>query len=213
MIFKDRQDAGLQLSKKLLNYKNAENAIIISLPRGGIILGFEISKSLNLPLDIVVPRKIGFPFNEELALGAISESGTIIINKDFENTNYTEDENVKEIIEKEMVEQKRRLELYRQGREPLNLSDKIVILVDDGIATGATMMAGITSLREKGAKEIIVAVPFLPPESLNFLENEVDKIYYLDLPEYLGAVGEFYANFPQVSDQEVIEMMKRTTVS
>jgi putative phosphoribosyl transferase len=209
MRFKDRTDAGQQLAKKLLHYKNAPNTIVLGLPRGGVVTAYEISKVLELPLDIIVARKIGAPGNEELAIGALTEGGTTIFNHGLMESLGLTIYDLMPIIEKEKKEADRRFKLYRSGRGPLELKDKTVILVDDGIATGATMRAAIHSARTRGAKKIIVAVPVAPPGAIAKLKKEADEVICLYETDQFWGVGQFYDNFGQTSDDEVIEIMNK----
>ncbi|HDQ22649.1 MAG TPA: phosphoribosyltransferase [Candidatus Uhrbacteria bacterium] len=209
MNFKNRQDAGQKLAQKLKEFKGQKNALLLALPRGGVVVAFEIAKELNLPLDLVVPRKIGAPFNEEYAIGAITESGEGIFDQEaIASLNVTKDYLDKEVAT-EKKEAQRRLKTYRQNQPPLNLKNKTVIIVDDGIATGLTMRAAIKSAKEKKAKKIIVAVPVTARDSLKTIEKEADKVICLDAPLFFGAVGAFYENFDQTEDQEVIDLMQK----
>jgi len=206
MIFKDRVDAGKQLAEKLKKYKDKSETIVVALPRGGVVLGNEIAKELNLPLDIVVPRKIGAPNNPEFACGAISESGEYVPNPE---AGHISEAYLKKEIAKEKAEAARRLKLYRSGRPARDFKNKTIILVDDGIATGLTMEAGIRTLKSMGAEKIIVTVPVSAEDSYERLRQEVDKITCLDLPMFFAAVGQFYEQFPQTEDREVVALMKR----
>jgi len=209
MNFKNRQDAGQKLAQKLKGFKGQKSALLLALPRGGVVVAFEIAKELNLPLDLVVPRKIGAPFNEEYAIGAITESGEGIFDQEaIASLNVTKDYLDKEVAT-EKKEAQRRLKTYRQNQPPLNLKNKTVIIVDDGIATGLTMRAAIKSAKEKKAKKIIVAVPVTARDSLKTIEKEADKVICLDAPLFFGAVGAFYENFDQTEDQEVINLMQK----
>ncbi|MBN1325512.1 phosphoribosyltransferase [Candidatus Falkowbacteria bacterium] len=210
MFFLDRQEAGQKLAEKLKEYNEKKNTIILALPRGGVIVANEVAKKLNLPLDLVVPRKIGAPGNEEYAIGAITESGEGIFDKDAINILGVPKEYIAQKVAEEKKEALRRLKEYRADREPLNLKNKTVILVDDGLATGLTMRAAIKSIKKQKIKEIIVAVPVAAHDSLEIIKNEVDKVIYLDAPSYFGAVGAFYENFDQTTDQEVIDIMKKS---
>ncbi|MBI4992363.1 MAG: phosphoribosyltransferase [Candidatus Harrisonbacteria bacterium] len=209
MIFKDRQDAGKKLAAKLLKYKNNPDVIILGLPRGGVIVAYEIARELNLPLDVVVPRKIGTPGNPELAIGAITEDGQNFFDEKMINDYRIGKDYINDEIEKEKTEAERRLKIYRGKRQPLNLKSKIAILVDDGIATGATMIASIRSAKNKGAKQVIVAVPTTASDSLKKISQEADRVIYLDAPLLFFAVGEFYQDFPQTTDAEVIELLSK----
>jgi putative phosphoribosyl transferase len=208
--FLNRQDAGQKLAQVLKRYKNATNTIILALPRGGVVTGFEVAKTLNLPLDIVVPRKIGAPENPEFAIGAITETGEGIFDETTIATygitrSYLDNE-----IAKEKIEAERRLKLYRGFRPPLNLTNKTVIIVDDGLATGLTMRAAITTVKKMGAAKIIVAIPVTPPDTAELIKKEADEIFYLDAPPLFGAVGAFYEEFAQTTDEEVIDLLKKS---
>jgi len=219
-LFKDRQEAGKKLARILEDFKN-QNAIVLALPRGGVVVGAEIARALNLPLDIVVTRKIGAPKGEEYAIGAIDIDGDgVWSEEEIKNINK---EWLSKEIEKEKQEAKRRMGLYRQGRTPINVKDKIVILVDDGIATGLTMKAAIRYVKkgrasmdgarhdsaESGAQKIVIASPVVAKEVVDDLKKEADEVRALDQPEFFWAIGQFYENFPQVEDEEVIEIIKR----
>ena len=210
MIFKNRQEAGQKLAEKLKEFKSQKNTIILALPRGGVVTAFEIAKELNLPLDLVVPRKIGAPDNEEYAIGAITETGEGIFNQEAIDTLGVPQEYLDKKVADEKEEAQRRLKTYRQDRPILNLKNKTVIIVDDGIATGLTMRAAIKSVKEKKAKEIIVAVPVSAQDSLKTINKEVDKTICLDAPLFFGAVGAFYEDFGQTTDEEVIDLMKES---
>jgi len=208
MIFKDRQDAGLKLAAVLMAYRQAPNTQIIALPRGGVVIGDELAKKLSLPLDIVVPRKIGAPGNEEFAIGAITESGEPILDQGIIKQYQIAEDYLKITIAKEQKEAARRLKLYRGEREPLNLKGQNVIIADDGIATGATMKAAIASVKGRGVKKITIAVPVSSVEASAEIKKLVDEFVCLDTPEYFGAVGAFYESFGQTTDEEVIKIMK-----
>ena len=208
MIFTDRADAGRQLAKKLSAYQNDPSVIVLGLPRGGVITAHEVAKIIKAPLDIIVPRKIGAPFSAELAVGAITEDGEPILDENLiASLNITRDYLAAE-IEKEKTEAARRLKKYRADQSNLDLKNKIAILVDDGIATGATMRAAISSVKNKNAKKVIVAVPVLPADTKKIIEKECDQLIYLNTPFIFFSVGEFYKQFPQVEDEEVIEILK-----
>ncbi|MDD5341234.1 MAG: phosphoribosyltransferase [Patescibacteria group bacterium] len=209
-MFKDRNEAGEKLAQKLNNFREAKDTIVLALPRGGVIIGYEIAKALDLPLDLIVSRKIGAPFNEEYAIGAVTENGETIFDEEaVEALSVTKD-----YLEKKIIEQKneaaRRLAEYRKSRARLELENKKVIIVDDGIATGLTMRAAIKSARDKKAKEIIVASPVIAKETMAIINEEADFVVFLETPFYFGAVGSFYENFGQTTDKEVIELMKKS---
>ena len=210
MIFKNRQEAGQKLALALKKFKDKKDALILALPRGGVVVAYEIARDLNLPLDLVVPRKIGAPFNEEYAIGAITETGEGIFNQEAISSLNISQTYLNSKVAEERKEAERRLKIYRHDREPLNLANKTVIIVDDGIATGLTMRAAIKSVKEKKAVKIIVAVPVTATDSLKIIEKEADEVIYLDAPSFFGAVGEFYEEFAQTTDQEVIDLMNKS---
>lgn len=207
MIFKNRTQAGEELAEKLKQFKDSSEAIILGLPRGGVAVAAVVAKKLGLPLDIIVPRKISAPGNPELAIGAITEDGEAVLDKASIVAWQIPAEYIKQEIAKETQEAQRRLILYRGGRATLDLKNKIAILVDDGIATGATMAAAIISARAKGARKVIVAAPVVATDTLETLQKATDEIFFLDAPVYFGAVGAFYENFEQVEDGEVITLL------
>lgn len=212
MIFKNRIEAGQKLAEKLIEYKDKKDTYILALPRGGVVVGYEVAKKLNLPLDLVVPRKIGAPGNEEYAIGAITESGEGIFDQQAIKLLGVTKEYLDKKIAEEKKEALRRLKEYRIDREPLNLKNKTVIIIDDGLATGLTMRAAIKSVKKQNVKEIIVAVPVAAQDSLQIVKNETDKVICLDAPSYFGAVGAFYENFDQTTDEEVINLMKKSKI-
>ncbi|OGL72331.1 hypothetical protein A3D72_01520 [Candidatus Uhrbacteria bacterium RIFCSPHIGHO2_02_FULL_57_19] len=206
MVFRDRQDAGQKLAQALTKFKGDKTAVLLALPRGGVAVAAEIARQLKLPLDLVVPRKIGAPSNPEYAIGAITETGEGIMNE-------TEVASVDRLwLKREMAKEKkeagRRLAVYRGKRPPLDLAGKTVILVDDGVATGFTMRAAIASVRARKPKKIVVAVPHGAGDSIALLYKEADEVVVLETPVFYGAVGAFYESFPQVEDDEVTTIMK-----
>lgn len=210
MRFKNRTEAGQKLIPKLEDYKGNPDAVIIALPRGGVVLGYELAKGLNLPLDLVVPRKIGAPENEEFAIGAIAEDGEAFLDSRIINSYGIQDSYIQGAIEKEKKEAARRLKVYREDLPPRDLKDKICIIVDDGIATGRTLRAAIATVKKEGAKRIVVAVPVSARDSLEKIQEEVNEVVCLHAPLFFGAVGKFYSEFPQNTDQEIIKLMKRS---
>lgn len=207
-MFKDRVDAGVQLASRLKEYKGKEAVLVLALPRGGVVTGYEIAKSLNVPLDIVIVRKIGFPGQPELGIGAVSETGTTVMNENIISAYGIS----KEYIEREMSKQKeeisRRVKLYRKGKRLSGLEGKTVILVDDGVATGATMKVAIATLKEEKLKKLIVALPVAPPGTAEEIEKMVDEFICIETPDDFMAVGSYYYDFTQVSDEEVVELLE-----
>ncbi|MEM2110879.1 MAG: phosphoribosyltransferase [Candidatus Bathyarchaeia archaeon] len=207
MIFADRVEAGNKLALKLMDYADG-NTVVLAVPRGGVVVGYEVARKLRAFLDIIVPRKIGAPNNPELAIGAVAEDGTIIL--DYELVAYLNvpEKYIKEESARQRLEIKRRLRLYRGDSPPLNFENRNIIIVDDGIATGATIKAAIASMRKKRPKSIIVAVPVAPPSTVKALEKEADRVICLSTPEPFYAIGQFYKDFSQTSDEEVIKLLK-----
>ena len=209
MRFRDRADGGQRLAKKLLTYKNNPKAIVLGLPRGGVVTAYEVAKELNLPLDIIVTRKIGAPGEPELAVGALTQDGKSLFNQELMDSLGLLKEDVAQIIEEERKEAQRRLTTYRGNRAPLDVKNKIAIIVDDGIATGATMRAAIASACNLGAQKIVVAIPVAPPESLKEIRKEADEVICLFVPEVMLGVGAFYDLFAQTDDATVIELLSK----
>jgi len=206
MVFEDRSDAGKQLAEKLKGYKGNPDVLLFALPRGGAVLGAEISKALHLPFDVLVTRKIGAPYNPEYAIGALAETGETVWNESERAA--TDKKSLDKIVEQQTEEAGRRVKKYRQGRALPDMQGKTVILIDDGIATGLTMRAASASAKGKGAGKIIVAVPHGASETLAAMRSEVDEVIALDEPEWYGAVGQFYREFPQVEDEEVLKLLE-----
>lgn len=207
MIFQNRQDAGKKLLSLLLQYKDTPNAVVIALPRGGVVTAHEIAQGLHLPLDIVCPRKIGAPYNPELALGAVTHTGAHFFNEDIiMQLGVSKAYLAQEIENEKEISLKRQL-LYRKNRPPVYVQGKIVILVDDGLATGATMKAAIQWVKEQKAKKVVVAVPVAPPDTLQEVKLLVDEVFCLYAPTFFSAVGQFYEDFRQTTDEEVMELL------
>lgn len=206
-MFKNREEAGRLLSEKLkLVIKNKENTILLAIPRGGVVVAREVAVTLGIPLDVITPRKIGAPFNPELALGAVSPDGQIYINNEIVDFVGASKSYIEEEIKRQMLEAKRRMLLYR-GEEPFLVDKKEVIVIDDGVATGATMIVAVRSVKAKGARRVVVATPVISPEAYDLLKKESDEVVSLLVPSTFYAVGEFYDDFRQVSDEEVLEIL------
>jgi len=201
--FTDRREAGKLLVSKLNAYQDCAEAIVLALPRGGVPVAFEIATHLHLPLDVWIVRKLGVPYHKELAMGAIAASGERVMNWDVVRLSQNSPETIERVVTEETAELQRRDQLYREGKPWPSLTDKIIILVDDGIATGATMQAAIASLKPHQPKEIIVAVPIVSADICRSIQTEVDQVVCLLRPESLDAIGRWYLNFTQTSDQEV----------
>lgn len=209
--FMNRIDAGKQLAFRLKNYKDKEGIIIIALPKGGVIIGHEIASFLNCPLDVIIIRKLGFPGNPEFAIGAISENMSIFLDENMISSHGISEEYIREEIDRQKVLIERRVNLYRKGKTLTDLRGKIVILVDDGIATGSTMKVAISTLRVEEIKRLIVAVPIAPPETKEELFGLTDELIILETPYNFISVGTYYHDFVQVSDNDVIDILNKET--
>lgn len=205
--YKDRKEAGKLLAKLLMQYKEEKNTIIFALPRGGVPIAFEISQALNIQMDIFIVRKLGVPWQEELAMGAIAGNEICIFNNEVINGIQIEESEIQAVINKEKKELARRNQLYRAGRSLPDLTNQHVILVDDGIATGASMQAAILALKKMQAKKITLAIPVAPLSTIYQLEKLVDEVVCPQKPEPFYSVGTWYENFPQVTDKEVLELI------
>ena len=208
MPFADREDAGRRLASALLEYKGRD-CVVLALPRGGVPIAAIVAQALGAPLDILLVRKIGATQNPELAIGAIVDGGDPIVvqNPRLLRLTGTTDASFDRTAARELAEIERRRRLYLQGRAPLEVKDKIVIVIDDGIATGATMEVALQSLRRRGAKELVLAVPVASRDALEMLGEEADRIVCLESPEPFGSVGAFYRDFSQLEDDDVIALL------
>ncbi|HEX4631229.1 MAG TPA: phosphoribosyltransferase [Chthoniobacterales bacterium] len=207
--FRDRSEAGELLAEQLRKYDRRADAIVLALPRGGVPVGYEIALRLNLPLDVFVVRKLGVPGQRELAMGAIASGGVRVLNEDVLRAMPFAAATVADITAQESREVERRERDYRQGRCTPEFSGQTVILVDDGLATGATMLAGIAALRQKEPAKIVVAVPVCPPETLAEIKRAADETVILFAPDWFRGVGQFYEDFAQVSDDSVRLLLAR----
>ncbi len=207
-VFRDRVDAGQKLAKKL-EYLKGKDLIVVAIPRGGVVVGGEVARLLKVPLELIIPRKIGAPGNPELAIGAVISPNEVVINESLKRSLNVSDEYLKEVIEEETKEIERREKKYFGKHQPLEIQGKVLVLVDDGLATGYTALATIRALRKKKPKEIILAVPVAPKETISFLSKETDEIICLETPTFFYAVGQFYDDFSQTTDEEVIEILKK----
>jgi putative phosphoribosyl transferase len=206
-FFADRVDAGKRLASALKDFKG-KDAIVLAIPRGGVVVGYQIAKELNLRLDVIIPRKIGAPDNPELAIGAMTEDGTAILDEGLMNYLGVPRQYVKEESERQKNEINRRLKMYRQNESTPDLKGCDVIIVDDGIATGSTMKAALASVKKGGAKTVTIAIPVGPPSTINELRKQADKVICPYMPEYFAAIGQFYGDFTQTTDEEVIQLLK-----
>lgn len=211
-MFTDRRDAGLQLAEKLKHYKSCKGVLILALPRGGAVTGLEIARATGAPLDVLIVRKIGFPYQLELAIGAVSETGAVVLNQRIISDGGVTKKYIEDEISAQKKEIDRRIRLYRCGRRLgfEEVEGKTIILVDDGVATGATMKAAIATLKEEKIKRLIVAVPVSPLETADELRAMADEFVCLYTPSDFVAVGNYYRDFTQVTDEEVSEILKES---
>ncbi len=205
--FTDRRDAGHQLAQALSGYRGKKNVIILALPRGGVAVGVELAKALAVPLDLMLVRKLGVPGDEEFAMGAIAMGGVVFVNEDTISSIGIPQSSLELIIRREKEELKRRNEVYRGGRLPPDLKGKHVILVDDGMATGADMFVAAQAARKLGASRVMVAVPVSSDSAYELLQGCADEIVCLQTPSFFPGVGYFYASFDQMEDAEVLALM------
>lgn len=205
-MFEDRAEAGRRLAEALAHLEG-ENAVVLSIPRGGVEVGAEVARALGWPLDIVIPRKVRAPGNQELGLGAVAP-GVRVLDERMVRSLGVSPEYLEREIAFEEEEIRRRSEAYRAGRGPFDLREKVAVIVDDGVATGGTAMAALRWARAQGASRVILAVPVAPVEAVANLAKEADEVVCLATPEPFYAVGQWYARFPQTSDQEVIRQLE-----
>lgn len=207
--FRDRRDAGKQLAQRLARHKGEPGTLVLALPRGGVVLGYEISTALRLPLDVLITRKLGTPGNPELAMGALAETGYRHVNEDVMREHRISQEDLIREVQRQEREIQRRIERYRQGRPLPPMKGRTVILVDDGIATGATFYASLGALVKADAARVVAAVPVAPPRALTELKRLVEEAVVLYSTEWFFGISQFYDEFPQVEDEEVIACLEQ----
>ena len=207
--FKDREEAGHLMARKLIDFKVDDDVLILALPRGGVPIGFVIAHELHKPLDIYLVKKIGVPGQEELAMGAISSGGEISLDRGMIERLDISDSELDELVSEKKELLKEREALLRGGRQPLDVCKKVIILVDDGLATGATMITAIRGLKKQNPKKIIVAIPVASRESLELIQKEVDEVICLLVPDFFYSVSVWYTDFRQTTDGEVITLLGR----
>ena len=209
-MFEDRHDAGRRLAKKLEHY-HGRDAVVLALPRGGVVVGHKIAQTFKIPLDIITVRKVGHPNSPEYAICAVDEKETILCNKS--ETELVNQVWLKEEIKRQQKEALRRSILYKGARKPENIHNKIVIIADDGVATGLSLRLAIIAVKAKHPKNIIVAVPVISEEAAENIKADIDELITLESPShFLGAVGSHYERFEQVEDGEVIDLLKSCSV-
>ncbi len=211
MIFDDRKDAGRKLAGKLAHYRDKSDVVVLGLPRGGVAVACEIAEALHCPLEVLIVRKIGVPGRPELAAGALSETGTVVFNDHVISACGVN----KEYLDRETARQKeeiaRRIRLYREGKGISPLVGKTVILVDDGVATGATIKAAISTLAKEGLARLVVTLPVASRKAELEIAKMVDELICLQAPAWFMAVSRYYCDFAQVEDEDVVAMLKRTS--
>jgi predicted phosphoribosyltransferase len=209
MSFRDRRDAGTQLAHHLRHLQEEPDLLVLGLPRGGVPVAAEVAAGLSAPLDVLIVRKVGVPGHQELAMGAIT-ADTVYIDYSLVDRLGISTEQVRHVIERERDEVDRRERDYRKGREPLDVHGKTVVVVDDGLATGSTMIAAVRALRSMDAGKVVVAVPVAPSQAVADLEREADEVIVVDTPMWFYAVGQWYVDFSQTSDAEVRRLLSST---
>lgn len=208
-LFKDRVDAGKKLAKELSKYANRSDVLILALPRGGVPVAFEVAKELNVRMDVFIVRKLGVPGNEELAMGAISSDNIRVLNEDVVRSFQIPERIINTVSENELKELERRERAYRGDRPKPEISGSTVILIDDGLATGATMRAAAAAIKTKNPAKIVVAVPTGARDTCELFGREVDEVICVATPEPFYGVGAWYGNFSQTTDEEVCELLDK----
>lgn len=206
-MFRDRMDAGKQLAR-LLDDRDVEADIVLAIPRGGLPVGRVVADALGVPLDIIAARKIGAPGNPELAIGAVASDGSVWLNDRLIDQIGVDDSYIDEGIDRERENAQAKVDRYRKGRQEPEIAGKKVLIVDDGVATGATTTACIRQVKNAGADRVILGIPVGPPDSIERLGSEVDEVLCVETPPHFGAVGQFYETFTQVTDEEAIDYLE-----
>jgi len=208
MHFRDRHEAGQLLAKELVTLRGREDVIVLGVPRGGVVVAYEVARALGAPLDVYITRKIGAPQNPELAIGAVASDGTLVLDHDLIERIGVSDRYVQEETARQRQEIKRRLAAYRGSRPEADLHGKTVVLVDDGVATGATTLASLRAIKARQPAQLILAVPVGPEDTIQVLASEADQVVCLYTPDLFWAVGAFYSAFDQTTDAEVIQLLQ-----
>jgi len=208
MYFENRRQAGRLLAKELAWLRGQKDVLVLGVPRGGVVVAYEVAKELQAPLDIYIARKIGAPYNPELAIGAVASDGTVVLDHKLIAQSGAAGAYVQQETDRQREEIKRRLAVYRGDRPDPVLEGKTIVLVDDGVATGATVLASLRALRQRKPAQLILAVPVGPPDTIQQLSQEADRVVCLFVPDIFWAVGAFYEVFDQTSDEEVIRLLR-----
>lgn len=207
-LFQDRRDAGKKLAGELSHYAGCQDVLVLGLPRGGVPVAFEVAKALGAPLDVFLVRKLGVPGHRELAMGAIASGDVQVRNPEVINMINISEQQIEQVADRERQELERRERAYRGARPQPEMQGQTVILVDDGLATGASMRAAVAALRERNPKNVVVAVPTAAPETCAEFEDEVDEVVCATTPQPFFGVGAWYADFAQTTDEEVRQLLR-----
>ena len=210
MVFRDRREAGRVLAGKLMSYAGRSDVLVLALPRGGVPVAFEVARALHAPLDLFLVRKLGLPGHEELAIGAIASGGVRVLNQDVVQPMHISDDVIDSVTALEQQELERRERIYRGNRPMPDVSGRTIILIDDGLATGSTMRAAIEALRQKGPARIVAAVPVGATETCAEFKDEADEAICAQTPEPFYAVGLWYRDFSQTTDEEVRDLLQQS---
>ncbi|NPV69987.1 MAG: phosphoribosyltransferase [Firmicutes bacterium] len=208
-MFRDRREAGRLLLAEVRGL-NLEKPVVLGVPRGGVVVAAEVSRGLGAPLDVIIPRKIGAPFNPELAIGAVAQDGSIILDESLVAALHVGEAYIASKAREETREIDRRLRVFRGGRPALDLEGMDVVVVDDGVATGLTITAALRSIQNRSPSRLVLAIPVAPQDAVRRLGEEVDDLVCLGTPEPFSAVGQWYLNFEQVEDEEVIALLEES---
>lgn len=208
-LFSNRIDAGQQLAGQLMEYANRDDVVVLALPRGGVPVAYEVAKTLHVPLDVFLVRKLGVPGQKELAMGAIASGDVTVFNDEIVGSLQISQSEIDEVIKEQQAILQAREKLYLGDRNPINISGRVVILVDDGIATGATVRVAIKAIKKIKCKKIIVATPVAPPDTIGKLRSLVDEVVCLQMPTPFFAIGGWYEDFAQTTDEEVVLLLSK----
>ncbi|RLU79957.1 phosphoribosyltransferase [Streptomyces griseocarneus] len=212
MRFRDRVDAGRRLADRL-EHLRAEPVVVLGLPRGGVPVAYEVARALRAPLDVLLVRKLGVPYHSELGFGAIGEGGVRVVHDDIVRMSRVDEDDLVEVQRREEAELARQAERFRGGRPRVPLAGRTAVVVDDGVATGATALAACRVAHAQNADRVVLAVPVAPPDAVQELRPQVDELVCLSMPTLFFAVGEWYQDFSQTSDEEVIELLRRSSAA
>ncbi len=209
MVFENREDAGRRVAAQLAGYAGRADVLVLGIPRGGVPVAFEVARALDAPLDVFLSRKLGVPGQEELAFGAVAGGNVRVLDEELISELSISGAQIEEITLRVRAELERRERLYRDGRSAPDVDGKTVVLVDDGIATGSSMLAAIKTLRHMRPARLVLAVPVAPASTCRRLREQVDELVCVHMPELFYAIGQFYEDFSQVADEEVVELLRR----